>query len=231
MKVTVHWSSSRKHRIVRYAQNRFVILGCVALGVCAFAYFSAGVFQAYERRHFGKALLAGPRGLAGSSPAVPVQSLRLAVKEGVPLGRIEVPRLALSVMVTEGIKPRNLRLAGGHIPGTAFPDEAGNVGIAGHRDMFFRKLRDIREGDIIIFITLAGSPRYSVEWTRVVKPKDVDVLNASGQSVLTLVTCYPFYYAGPAPDRFIVRARLTRHVTEAMSSAPGRAGLLNNGDA
>lgn len=207
MKVTVHWSNSRKHGIVRYVEDTFVILGCVALGICAFAYFNAGIFQAYERRHFEKALLVGPRGLAGSSPTAPVQSLRLAAREGVPLGRIEIPRLALSVMVIEGIKPRNLRLAAGHISGTAFPDEAGNVGIAGHRDMFFRRLRDIREGDLIIFSTLAGSRQYSVEWTRVTKPKDVDVLNPTGESVLTLVTCYPFYYAGPAPDRFIVRAR------------------------
>jgi len=208
MKVTVHWSSSRKHRIFRYAHITFASLGCVALGACAFAYFNAGVFQAYERWHFEKALLARPRGLAGPSPVAPVQSLRLAVKEGVLLGRIQVPRLALSVMVTEGIKPRNLRLAAGHIPGTAFPDEPGNVGIAGHRDMFFRRLREIRQGDIITFTTLAGSPEYSVEWTRVVKPKDIDVLDVSSQPVLTLVTCYPFYYVGPAPERFIVRARL-----------------------
>jgi sortase A len=207
MKVTVHWSSSRKHRISRCAQNTFVILGCVALGVCAFAYFNAGAFQAFERWHFEKALLAGPRGLAGPSPSPSVQSLRLAAKEGVPLGRIEVPRLAISVIVAEGTKQRTLRLAAGHIPGTAFPDEPGNVGIAGHRDMFFRKLQEIRQGDIITFTTLAGSPEYSVEWTRVVKPKDIDVLDVSSQPVLTLITCYPFYYVGPAPERFIVRAR------------------------
>jgi sortase A len=207
MKVTVHWSSSRKHRLFRYAQNAFAILGCAALGFCAFAYFDAGAFQVYERWRLDKALHLPVQGRGGPTGTDSIPSLRLVTKEGYPLGRIEVPRLALSLMVTEGIKPRNLRLAAGHIPGTAFPDEPGNVGIAGHRDMFFRKLREIREGDIIIFTTLAGSPKYSVEWTRVVKPKDVDVLDASSQPVLTLVTCYPFYFAGPAPDRFIVRAR------------------------
>ena len=97
--------------------------------------------------------------------------------------------------------------AAGHIPGTAFPDEPGNVGIAGHRDTFFRKLSQIHRDDLITLTTPVGSYRYSVEWTRVVAPADVAVLGPSQSAVLTLVTCYPFTYVGPAPQRFIVRAR------------------------
>ena len=110
-------------------------------------------------------------------------------------------------MVSEGIRPHTLVRAAGHIPGTAFPDEPGNVGIAGHRDTFFRKLSGIRKEDLITLTTPVGSYRYSVEWTRVVAPEDVAVLNPSRAATLTLVTCYPFSYLGPAPQRFIVRAR------------------------
>jgi LPXTG-site transpeptidase (sortase) family protein len=135
------------------------------------------------------------------------KSLRHSVREGASLGRIEVPRLGLSVILVEGVRPRDLQLAVGHIPGTAFPDELGNVGIAGHRDTFFRRLARIQQDDLVIVRTSTGATEYSVEWTRVVKPSSVDVLKISAQPTLTLVTCYPFYHVGPAPDRFIVRAR------------------------
>jgi sortase A len=169
-----------------------MFLGCAAVGFCAFAYFHAGAFQAYEQWRFAKTLQSSVHEVSESTPTHPPESLRLLAHEGSPVGRIEIPRLALSVIVAEGIKPRTLRLAVGHIPGTAFPDESGNVGIAGHRDTFFRELGKIRRDDIIIVSTLGGSSEYSVDWTRVVKPKDINV---------------PFYYAGPAPERFVVRAR------------------------
>jgi sortase A len=132
----------------------------------------------------------------------------LPITEGSQFGRIEIPRLGISVMVIEGVQARSLKLAVGHVPGTAFPGEAGNVGIAGHRDSFFRNLRKIQNHDTIRLTTLYGSYDYLVESTRVVGPRDTQVLHSSGEPLLTLVTCYPFYYAGPAPDRFIVRARL-----------------------
>jgi LPXTG-site transpeptidase (sortase) family protein len=113
-------------------------------------------------------------------------------------------------IVSEGIKPLTLSRAAGHIPGTAFPDELGNVGIAGHRDTFFRKLGEVKTGDVITLTTPSKSYQYSVEWTRVVSPSHVEVLEPSNTAVLTLVTCYPFNYLGPAPRRFVVRARLMR---------------------
>jgi len=134
------------------------------------------------------------------------KSLRYSVREGASLGRIEVPRLGLSVILVEGIRRRDLQLAVGHIPGTAFPDELGNVGIAGHRDTFFQPLENIRPSDIIVLTTLLGEYRYRVVSTKVVSPYDVGVLKTSRNEILTLVTCYPFYFVGPAPDRFVVRA-------------------------
>jgi len=100
-----------------------------------------------------------------------------------------------------------LRRAVGHIPGTALPGEPGNVGLTGHRDTFFRPLKDLRIKDEIQFSTLEGDFKYEVESLRVVEPDNVGVLAPSGENVLTMVTCYPFYYVGPAPKRWIVRAR------------------------
>jgi sortase A len=122
------------------------------------------------------------------------------------IGRLQIPRLKLSVMVREGADERTLSRAVGHIPGTALPGKMGNVGLAGHRDTFFRALRDIREDDAIEFETTHGAYRYVVKSTKIVGPRDVSVLAASGGENLTLVTCYPFYYVGSAPKRFIVRA-------------------------
>ena len=123
------------------------------------------------------------------------------------VGRIEIPRLGVSVIVLEGSTGRIFRRAAGHLRGTAAPGESGNVAIAGHRDTFFRPLRDIRSQDIIKLTTLKQTYWYRVESTEVVAPDDVEVLADSPQPILTLVTCYPFYYIGPSPKRFIVHAR------------------------
>ena len=124
------------------------------------------------------------------------------------LGRLDIPGLNLFAMVREGADASTLRRAVGHIPGTALPGEKGNVALAGHRDTFFRALRDIQVHDPIQFETPAGIYRYQVESTRVVGPREIQVLASSRAPTLTLVTCYPFYYIGSAPKRFIVRATL-----------------------
>jgi sortase A len=100
-----------------------------------------------------------------------------------------------------------LQRAVGHIPETALPGEMGNVVLAGHRDTFFRPLREVRPGDVITLKTPDGSFQYRVESTAVVPPSDVRVLQASSERTLTLITCFPFHYVGPAPNRYIVRAR------------------------
>ena len=100
-----------------------------------------------------------------------------------------------------------LRLGAGHIEGTALPWETGNSGIAGHRDTFFRELKDIQRNDEIQIQTATGLFRYQVDWMRVVEPGDTTVLEPSyKESTVTLVTCYPFYFVGSAPKRVVVRA-------------------------
>jgi sortase A len=124
------------------------------------------------------------------------------------LGRVVVPRVGLEVMVADGIDARTLRRAAGHIPGTSRLGSGGNVGIAGHRDSWFRPLKDVRAGDEVVVTTPGAISRYRVEWAEIVLPDDTSALRPTPYPALTLVTCYPFHYVGNAPDRFIVRARL-----------------------
>jgi sortase A len=141
-----------------------------------------------------------PHALKASSAPMPVIG-----PDGL-IGRMEILRLGLSVVVVEGTDKPTLRRAAGHITGTGLPGQPGNVGIAAHRDTFFRPLRNIQRDDVITLTTLRGEFHYRVVSTKIVSPYDVAVLNPDGNEILTLVTCYPFYFVGAAPDRFIVRA-------------------------
>ena len=125
-----------------------------------------------------------------------------------PLAVLRIPKIRLEVPVLPGTDDRTLDRAVGHIDDTALPGTDGNSGIAGHRDGFFRGLKDIVPGDGIELETLKGKEVYRVERTWVVDPEDVTVLDPTPTRTLTLVTCYPFYYVGAAPRRFIVRAVL-----------------------
>src|SRR5688572_3689989 len=133
---------------------------------------------------------------------------QIEVPYGSVFGRLEIPRLALSVIIREGDDARTLNLAAGHLPDTPWPGRPGNSAIAAHRDTFFRKLRHIERQDDILVTTPTDVYRYVVVSTRVVNPDEVWVLSSTEQSVLTLITCYPFSYVGNAPQRFIVRAVL-----------------------
>jgi sortase A len=142
---------------------------------------------------------------AASSPT-PAEWPELS--EGDLVGRIEIGNLGISAIVLAGNGTRTLRRAVGHIPGTSLPGEEGNVGLAGHRDSFFRRLGEVSKGDVIRMLTPYGKMTYEVDRVFVVDPEDVHVLEPRGNGeVLTLVSCYPFYYVGPAPRRFIVQAR------------------------
>jgi sortase A len=123
-----------------------------------------------------------------------------------PLAVLRIPKIRLEVAVLPGTDERTLDRGVGHIEDTAHPGTDGNSGIAGHRDGFFRGLKDIAPGDAIELDTLEGKDVYRVERTWVVAPEDVSVLDPTPARALTLVTCYPFYFVGSAPQRFIVRA-------------------------
>ena len=180
-----------------FAQSFFLTTGLVLLGYAAFNVAARYVYQAYEVLVFDQALARPPA--APHSAAAPGRSL---------VGKIDIPRLNISAIVKEGVDARTLDVAVGHIPHTALPGQTGNVGVAAHRDTLFRNLKDVKHNDKITLTTLDGDYVYRVVSTKIVQPSDVSVLDPSpGEKTLTLVTCYPFYFVGNAPKRFIVRAQ------------------------
>jgi sortase A len=125
---------------------------------------------------------------------------------GLPLAVLRIPKLRLEVPVFDGTDDLTLNRGAGRILGTARPGESGNTGIAGHRDGFFRGLKDIGLGDSLEFILPGRAERYVVSDIQITTPDDVSVLRPTATPTLTLVTCYPFYFVGSAPQRYIVRA-------------------------
>jgi len=127
-----------------------------------------------------------------------------ALQPGDPFGKISIPRIGLSSMIAEGDDEATLRNAVGHIPGTADPWGTGNIALAGNRDTFFRSLSRVRLDDVILLETRQGTYRYRVVRIMVVDPRHVEMVRNS-ESDLTIVTCYPFHYAGSVPQRYIVQ--------------------------
>jgi sortase A len=196
----------RRRRWVALERLLFAV-AVIGLGYYGYVTVEAALYQAYETRELDTILHSAPA-TAMPTPGAAPEVRRSDPPAGSLIGRIEIPRLRVSAIVRAGSDARTLRLAVGHIPGTAFPGERANVGLAGHRDTFFRRLRDIRPDDEIRIATPEGTYRYRVERTNIVNPEDVWVLDPGERPVLTLITCYPFSYIGAAPQRFVVRARL-----------------------
>jgi sortase A len=182
-----------------------LVAGLVLLGYVALVLVQAKRYDTAARQYENR-IWSNNQSRPSPRPAMPPPEATLT--EGEILGHLEIPRLGLSAAVLQGTDSRTLRLGVGHIPGTAIPGSPGNSAIAGHRDTFFRALKNIHNGDEIELQTAGTSTRYLVDWTRVVGAEDISVLNATGESVLTLVTCYPFYFIGAAPKRFVVRAHV-----------------------
>jgi sortase A len=190
---------------------------------------SSVTFSDYLRQEtpFGFLVGTAPQpAVATKSPSLPPAPEQLAARpvEGDLLGRVEIPRLNLSAIVREGVGNKTLSLAVGHVPSTALPGQVGNFAIAAHRDTLFRALKDIKKDDLVTFKSADGTYTYEVISTKIVKPSDVSVLRSDGGGIisendapaqpsdknrlLTMITCYPFYYVGSAPKRFIVEAEL-----------------------
>lgn len=209
-------STARSPLLLRASEITLLCGGLFGLGIVVVSYLDQQWFQArHERMLFEElppsieqALEAEGNGaeIAPSEPLTWALATRTEAASSGLVGQIRISRLGLDAMVAEGDDSRTLRNAVGHLPETAFPGERGNVVLAGHRDSFFRGLKDIREDDRIEMITPDGIFTYRVVKTMIVSPERVDVLESGGESTLTLVTCYPFYYVGHAPKRFIVRA-------------------------
>ncbi|MBS1875991.1 MAG: class D sortase [Acidobacteria bacterium] len=195
-------------RWLRRAWIALAALGVGALSYSVWFQVSGRIFEGRAAQAFDERMR-----LSLPSPAAPEKwdtpgtggDRKSEYSDGV-IGRLEIPRIGVSVMVVEGVTDGDLRRAAGHVPGTALPDAPGNVAIAAHRDTFFRPLRFVRRDDVVILRTPRRSYRYRVVSTKVVRPEDVEVLYPASRDRLTLITCYPFDWFGAAPERFIVRA-------------------------
>ena len=180
-------------RAVRSAACVLLGWGLLAVGYVALVVIDARAYQRSEQHQFERA-----RAEVSVAPAA---------IEGMAIGTIHIARLGLTAVIVQGDSSDILQRAVGHLPETALPGESGNVVLAAHRDTFFRPLKGIRVGDTITVRTLTDDFAYVVVSMAVVSPDAVEVLRPTREPTLTLVTCFPFAYLGPAPNRFIVRAR------------------------
>jgi sortase A len=188
----------RGQSFIRWTRRILVITGALAIGYVGLTLLDAKLFQE-------KAALSLEKQIHAQEQHQPPQAAHVA-QEGDVLGRMEIPRIGLSVIVLQGTTPKTLRMGAGHIDGTALPGAAGNIGIAAHRDTFFRDLKDIQVKDEIEMETISGVTTYVVDWMQITAPTDGGIVAATKDSSLTLVTCYPFHYVGSAPERFVVHA-------------------------
>ena len=187
--------TARTRNLLQPVTFALVGLGLAILGYCGFVRADTWLFQQREGREIERRAQRTSMPGGGSAEA------------SATIGRIAIERLGLSAVITEGASEAALRRAVGHVQGTALPGQPGNVGLAGHRDTFFRPLRNVRVNDIVVLSTGQGEFRYRVVSTKVVGSQAVEVLRSTVEETVTLVTCYPFYFIGSAPDRFIVRAQ------------------------
>jgi sortase A len=186
--------------VLRFSQRLFLWLGIALLGYAGGTAAYAGIHHRYQSWKFDQ---------EAAAPVVArVAEAEVEVVEGDIVGKLEIPRLEISVMVLHGMAENTLKLGAGHVPGTPLPGIEGNVVLAAHRDTFFRKLEGIVPGDSIqVTIPRRQTYEYVVDSTDIVDPEDTRVMESRARPELTLITCYPFYFVGSAPKRFIVHAR------------------------
>jgi sortase A len=191
-------------------RSHYVLLfaGISVFGYCAIVWSTARLYQAQSRELLlrSNAHLATASLPPGPMPNLPSVALR-AQRSFAVLGRVDVPRIQLSAMIAEGADSRALRVAVGHVPGTALPWQSGNVALVAHRDTFFRRIGELTIGDFIRLTVPGHEYIYRVTFTDIVNPTETWVLQPATGDTLTLATCYPFNFIGAAPKRFVVRAR------------------------
>ena len=206
---------SHSDRVVRWIERCLVLVGAICLLWAGATSLSAVVYQVGAKGKLERLGVSLDRPEADSAPNV----LKTTFETGAPIGRLKIPRLGLDVVVAEGDDEKTLKVGVGHLPDTPLPWQQGNSALAGHRDSFFRPLRDIQVGDDIHLTTAHGTLRYRVTRHTAVDPSELWVLDPSPTAALTLITCYPFDYVGPAPRRFIVHAERVANVSDSSLTA------------
>ena len=193
---------ARTDRLLRWIERGLVALGSACLIWAGAISMHAITYQVQQSARLARLVpasdhLAADRGRKVVAPPH---------EDAVPIGRLEIPRIGLSAIVMEGDDENTLKFAVGHLPDTPLPWQDGNAALAGHRDTFFRPLRRVQGGDEIRLVTPRGTFQYRATRQMVVEPDELWVLDSSPASALTLITCYPFNFVGPAPRRFVIQA-------------------------
>jgi len=212
-------------RKIRIVERLLLAIGLTLLTGWAAARFHGSIASDAAVRRFHAQASAS----TGSSPAAGAdfaqwspQRIRaykdsLATEKNLPIAILHIPKINLEVPVFSGTDELTLNRGVGRIVGTAQIGQPGNIGIAGHRDGFFRGLKDVGRNDLVELIELRRTERYVIRKIEIVSPDDVSVLDATPVPTLTLVTCYPFYFVGSAPQRYVVTA------TKQISSQPNES--------
>lgn len=228
--------------ILERFEKGLLVLGVLLLSFYVAARFNGGIHSRADLKRFWQAREAqsnagpstlsrqdsvGPDFRLWSEKRIAAYKLSLTSMARPPLAVLRIPRMNMQAPVLEGTDDFTLNRAVGHIEGTAEPGQNGNVGIAGHRDGFFRGLKDIQVGDAVDVITQTSTNHYLVDEILIVSPEDVSVLRGRSRASLTLVTCYPFYFVGSAPKRFIIHAYMTNSAED--QNPPQEASSANTG--
>jgi sortase A len=221
------------------------LLGILLVSACAMALGYTWVSSRLELRRFWRSHLAVAAGQSGdasqrgganpdfrlwSEKRIEAYQASLSGSLPSPLAVLKIPAIDLEVPVLEGTDDLTLNRGVGHIQGTPVPGIDGNVGIAGHRDGFFRGLKDIHQGDALDLVTNDRSDRYLVDEILIVAPEDVYTLQARPKPSITLVTCFPFYYIGSAPQRYIVHASIATTTSDNQAGPPNSLGTRSDRD-
>lgn len=212
MVILVHWKPMSK-LLLRLTAGLLIVGGSWLLLISIWALAEGALYQHFQEDQFTPVASSQ---FPETAPAPPqffpilTRALPASLREKDPLviGKLEVPGIQLSVFVREGMDETTLRRAVGHVPSTPLPGQAGNFVVLGHRDTFFRPLRNVKRGDDILIRTATASYAYSVQSIQVVGPEWPGLLEQTPDATATLVTCFPFQYIGPAPRRFVVQAKL-----------------------
>jgi sortase A len=222
-------------RILCNLQRVLFAVGIVLLSFCAAAFIEGHVYShiavtRFQRQSNAQGLIAAsvqrdawhPDFSLWDQERIREYETSLAQHSDRPEAVLRVDKIRLIVPVFNGTDDLTLNRGVGRIIGTAAVGAPGNLGIAGHRDGFFRGLKDLNVGDTVQLETEKGAQIYAIDWVKIVTPDDVSVLKSTGAPSLTLVTCYPFYFIGSAPQRYVVHASLTndsKRETQALNAA------------
>jgi len=201
LKLAIRQSFSRKQLLSRRSWSLILVLaGVVLLTYVGYSYFS----MYHEQQRLAREWEEQQR--QAQSTSADASAIPVTHDDG--LTRVSIPKISLDAIIVEGTSHKQLKLGPGHVKNTPIPGETGNSVLSAHRDTFFRHIYELTKGDDIIVKRLGRTFTYQVVSKKIVEPDDTSVLAPSTEARLTLITCYPIYYIGPAPKRLIVTAKL-----------------------